>query len=57
MKTVFIIKGMESAAYENSSWICGVFDTEDKAILYRKELEAEEDSDYYIYMISEWELR
>ena len=31
MRVVFIIKGMESAAYENSSWICGVFDTEEKA--------------------------
>lgn len=57
MKTVYIIKGMESAAYENSSWICGVFDTEEKAVLYRQELEAEEDSDYYIYMVSEWEVR
>ena len=57
MRVVFIIKGMDSAPYEDGSWICGVFDTEEKALAYKKELEAEEDADYYIYMLSQWEVR
>ena len=57
MKTVYILKGMESAAYEDGSWICGVFDTEEKSLVYKKELEAEEDADYFIYMVREWEVK
>lgn len=57
MKTVFIVKGMYSQPYEDSSWISGVFDSEEKALTYIKEVEAEEDAEYYIYLLSQWEVR
>lgn len=57
MKTVFIVKGMDSQPYENSSWICGVFDSDEKALNYIQELEAEENADDYIYMLNEWEVK
>lgn len=57
MKTVFIVKGMDSQPYENSSWIACVFDSDEKALNYIQELEAEEHADDYIYMLHEWEVK
>lgn len=56
MKTVFIVEGMLSDQYDHSRWIQAVFDTEEKANICKKKLESEEDADYYMYMIKEWEV-
>ncbi|UZS00905.1 hypothetical protein [Pseudomonas phage vB_PsaM_M1] len=57
MKTVWIIKGMSSQPYEYNTWICSVFDSEEKALIHVQELEAEEFAEDYIYMIHEWEVK
>jgi hypothetical protein len=57
MKTVWIIKGMSSAPYEDTTWICSVFDSEEKALIHVQELEAEDFADDCIYMIHEWEVK
>lgn len=57
MKTVWVITGMSSSDYEYSSWICSVFDSEEKALIHLQELEIEEFAEDYIYTIDQWEVK
>jgi hypothetical protein len=57
MKTVWIIECMSSAPYENGTWICSVFDNEEKALTHLRELESKGYAEDYIYTLHQWELQ
>ena len=56
MNIVYIVKGMPSADYENSDWIEGIYDSEDKAYVVLSKLEELDVADEAIYTIEQWEL-
>jgi len=57
MRTVWIIEGMSSAPYENGSWICSVFDNEERALIHIRELESEDYEEDYVYTLRQWEVK
>lgn len=54
---IYVVEAMSSEAYEDTSWIVKVFDSEDKASAWVdkqiQEEDARDDSDTHCYIITE----